>query len=255
MNLTSDMAAVITGGGSGLGEATARHLASFGVKVAIFDVDVAQGESVAQDIGGLFCPVDVTDPEALKRGFEAARKAHGQERILVACAGIAPAQKTVSRGVPHDAALFSKTIAINLQGTFFAASQSAAGMAEAQGFGADVARGVIVMTASVAGMEGQIGQAAYGASKAGVIGLTLPMARDLAPKGIRVVTIAPGLFETPMLLGLPDDVRASLGQQVPYPSRLARPQEYASLVESIVTNDMLNGTVIRLDGAIRLAPS
>ncbi len=255
MKLSTEVSAVITGGGSGLGEATARHLASFGVKVAILDKNPDLGQALAHDIGGVFAEVDVTDTEALKGAFEQARNAHGQERIFVACAGIAPAQKTVSRGQPHDPALFGKTLAVNLEGTFNASAIAAAGMAETSGLGDDQERGVIIMTASVAGYEGQIGQAAYAASKGGVIALTLPMARDLAGKAVRVMTIAPGLFETPMLLGLPQEVQESLGKQAPYPARLAYPSEYASLVQQIVENPMMNGSVVRLDGAIRLPPS
>lgn len=254
MKLDHTMAAVVTGGGSGLGAATARHLAGLGLRVAVFDRDAEAGQAVADEIGGLFCAVDVTSVSELETGFAAARAAHGPERVLITCAGIAPGQKTVARGQPHDPALFAKTIAVNLTGTFSAASIAAAGMVALDPLDADGSRGVIVMTASVAGYEGQVGQAAYGASKAGVIGLTLPMARDLAPNGVRVMTIAPGLFETPMLMGMSDEVRASLGQQVPFPSRLGRAQEYADLVESILRNDVLNGSVIRLDGAIRLAP-
>ncbi|KAJ54372.1 3-hydroxy-2-methylbutyryl-CoA dehydrogenase [Actibacterium mucosum KCTC 23349] len=254
MKWTNDIAAVVTGGGSGLGAATARRLAGLGAKVALFDLNAEAGAAVADEIGGLFCNVDVTSTDSLAEGFAAARAAHGQERILVACAGIAPGQKTVSRGVAHDPGLFAKTLAINLGGTFNAAAQSAAGIATLDSVDADGSRGVIVMTASVAGIEGQVGQAAYAASKGGVIGLTLPMARDLADKGIRVVTIAPGLFETPMMAGLPDDVRDALGGLAPFPARLAKPDEYAQMVQQIVENDMLNGTVIRLDGAIRLPP-
>lgn len=255
MKLDASISAIVTGGGSGLGEATARDLAASGVKVAIFDLNEEGGARVADDIGGVFAKVDVSDYASLEAGFETARTAHGQERILVACAGIAPGQKTVSRGAPHDPAMFARTVAINLTGTFSAASLSATGMTEAAPLDEDGTRGVIVMTASVAGIEGQVGQAAYAASKSGVIGLTLPMARDLAGKGIRVMTIAPGLFRTPMLEGLPDEVQASLGKQVPFPARLARADEYAQLVRQICVNDMLNGSVIRLDGAIRLAPT
>ncbi len=249
-----DLAAVVTGGASGLGEATARHLASKGVKVAIFDRDADRGAAVAGVIDGLFLPVDVTDPDSLSRSFGAAREAHGQERILVACAGIAPAQKTVSKGAPHDAALFAKTINVNLVGTFLAASQSATGMITAAPMGEDRERGVLVLTSSVAGTEGQIGQAAYAASKAGVAGLALPMARDLAPFGVRCVAIAPGLFKTPMLEGLPQEVQDALGGVAPYPARLGDADEFARLVGAIVENPMLNGSTIRLDGAIRLPP-
>lgn len=255
MKLDNTISAVITGGGSGLGEATARRLAAQGVRVAIFDLNEEGGNRVASDLGGTFCKVDVSDYDSLLAGFEKARAAQGQERIVVCCAGIAPGQKTVSKGVPHDPGMFARTIAINLTGTFSAASIAAAGMVAADPVDKDGTRGVIVMTASVAGIEGQVGQAAYGASKGGVIGLTLPMARDLSTKGVRVMTIAPGLFQTPMLLGLPQEVQDSLGSQVPFPARLADPDEYAQLAQHICENDMLNGSVIRLDGAIRLAPT
>ncbi len=254
MRIGADTPAIITGGGSGLGAANARHLAGLGAKLAIFDRDADAGQAVADEIGGVFCAADVSDPESLTAGFKKARSAHGQERILICCAGIAPAQKTASKGQPHDPALFATTLSVNLNGSFFAASQAAAGMSVADPITADGGRGVIIMTASVAGYEGQIGQAAYAASKAGVIGLTVPMARDLARDGIRVMAIAPGLFKTPMLLGLPEEVQQSLGQQVPFPARLADPIEYAMLAQQICENDMLNGSVIRLDGAIRLGP-
>lgn len=254
MKLDSSLAAVVTGGGSGLGAATARRLAAAGVRVAIFDLNEEAGQAVAQELGGVFCKVDVSDYDSLAAGFDQARAAQGQERILVCCAGIAPGQKTQSKGEPHDPALFARTVSINLNGTFFAGSIAAAGMAGADPVTGDGGRGVIVMTASVAGYEGQVGQAAYAASKGGVIGLTLPMARDLSRDGVRVMTIAPGLFLTPMLQGLPQEVQDSLGTQVPFPARLAEPDEYAQLVQQICENDMLNGSVIRLDGAIRLAP-
>ena len=254
MKLSQDISAVITGGGSGLGQATAQRLASLGVKVAIFDLNVEAGTKVAKSLNGVFCEVDVSNYESLSSGFEKARKTHGQERILICCAGIAPGQKTVSKGLPHDPELFARTTAINLNGTFYSGSLAAAGMTNVDPISDDGARGVIIMTASVAGIEGQIGQSAYGASKAGVIGLTLPMARDLSRDGIRVATIAPGLFETPMLKGLPQDVQDALGKQIPFPSRLAKPDEYAMLAQQICENDMINGSVHRLDGAIRLAP-
>ncbi|GAA6211981.1 3-hydroxyacyl-CoA dehydrogenase [Hyphomicrobiales bacterium 4NK60-0047b] len=254
MKLSQDISAIITGGGSGLGKATAQRLASFGIKVAIFDLNVEAGTEVAKNLGGVFCEVDVSSYESLSSGFEKARKAHGQERILICCAGIAPGQKTVSKGLPHDPELFAKTTSINLNGTFYSGSLAATGMVKTSPISDDGARGVIIMTASVAGMEGQVGQAAYGASKAGVIGLTLPMARDLSRDGIRVVTIAPGIFETPMLKGLPQDVQDALGKQIPFPSRLAKPDEYAMLAQQICENDMINGSVHRLDGAIRLSP-
>lgn len=254
MQLSKELAAVVTGGASGLGEATARMLAAEGVRVAIFDLDSERGRAVAADIGGVYCAVDVTDEASMAAGFAAARAAHGPERILVACAGIAPGAKTTSKGAPHPMALFEKAVAINLTGAFRAMAHAATGMAALDPVGEAGERGVLIATASVAAYDGQVGQAAYAASKAGLVGLTLPVARDLAPLGIRCVTIAPGLFETPMLKGLPQEVQDSLGKQTPFPSRLGRPEEYARLVRSIVENPMLNGETIRLDGAIRLAP-
>jgi NAD(P)-dependent dehydrogenase (short-subunit alcohol dehydrogenase family) len=254
MKLGSAISAVVTGGASGLGAATARTLASMGVRVALFDLDRDRGEAVAAEIGGLFCEVDVTSDANVAAGFEAARAAHGQERILVNCAGIAPAARTLSRSGPHSTALFEKVILVNLGGSFRCLSLAAAGMAGLEPVTAFGERGVIVSTASVAAFDGQIGQAAYAASKGGVAALTLPVARDLAPNGIRVMTIAPGIFETPMLSALPAEVQESLGRQVPFPSRLGRPDEYAALVVHICENEMLNGETIRLDGAIRMAP-
>lgn len=260
MELGNTIAAVVTGGASGLGEATARMLAGTGAKVALLDLNAARGEALAAEIGGVFCRCDVTDPESVAGALAAARAAHGQERVTVNCAGIATGQKTASRKrdtgeiVAHDPAGFVRTVTINLVGTFNVASQSAAGMMAADRTGRDGERGVIVMTASVAATDGQIGQIAYAASKGGVLGMTLPMARDLAGDGIRVVTIMPGLFYTPMFDGLSEEVRQSLAASVPFPQRLGDPAEYALLVRSICENPMLNGTGIRLDGAVRLAP-
>jgi len=254
MKLDNSIAAVVTGGGSGLGEATARALADKGVKVGIFDVNETNGAKVAADIGGTFAKVDVSDSESVAQGLKIVRDAHGQERICVNCAGIAIAQKTVSKGEVHSAAHYAKVIGVNLIGTFNVASQAAGGMTATDPINDDGARGVIINTASVAAYDGQVGQIAYGASKAGVAGMTLPMARDLSRDGVRVMTIAPGLFGTPMLLGMPDDVQAALAAQVPFPSRLGNPDEYARLAVHICENDMLNGEVIRLDGAIRMAP-
>ncbi|MBD8893440.1 SDR family NAD(P)-dependent oxidoreductase [Roseibium litorale] len=247
-------AAVVTGGASGLGAATARMLAAEGVKVTLFDRDRTHGEAVAAEIGGLFIEVDVTSQDSVLAGFAAARAAHGQERILINCAGIAPVAKTTSRGEPHPMDMFEKVISVNLVGSFRCITHSATGMSAADPLNGDGARGVIVSTASVAAFDGQIGQVAYAASKAGIAGMTLPVARDLSKSGIRVCTIAPGIFETPMLLGLSQDVQDSLGQQVPFPSRLGRAAEYAQLVKAICENEMLNGETIRLDGAIRMAP-
>lgn len=246
--------AVVTGGASGLGAATAERLAQDGMTVSVFDLDVENGQAQAEKLGGFFVKVDVSDPVSVAKGLEEAVERSGVPRVLVNCAGIGPAAKTVSRGEPHDAAVFEKTVRVNLIGSFNCASQAAAQMVAAEPIDADGTRGVIVNTASVAAYDGQIGQVAYSASKGGIVGMTLPMARDLADKGIRVCTIAPGLFLTPLLEGLPEDVQASLGAQVPFPSRLGDPGEYAAMVSHITQNPMLNGEVIRLDGAIRMAP-
>ncbi|MCV0428366.1 MAG: SDR family NAD(P)-dependent oxidoreductase, partial [Roseibium sp.] len=229
MKLDSTLAAVVTGGASGLGAATARILAGDGVKVTIFDRNADQGNAIAEEIGCVFAEVDVTDQTSVEAGFQKARSAHGQERILVNCAGIAPAAKTTSRGEPHPMDLFEKVIAVNLVGSFRCLSISATGMGTLDPVTDDGGRGVIVSTASVAAFDGQVGQIAYAASKAGVAGMTLPVARDLSKLGIRAMTIAPGIFETPMLLGLPEEVQQSLGQQVPFPSRLGKAREYAQL--------------------------
>ena len=247
------VSAIVTGAGSGLGEATARGLAAKGAKVTIFDVNEA-GAAVADSIGGAFAKTDVTDYDSVKAGLETARAAHGQERIVVNCAGIAPPAKTVSKGAPHDPALFAKIVQVNLIGTFHVASLSAVGMCASDPLSADGERGLIVNTASVAAFDGQIGQIAYSASKAGVAGMTLPMARDLSRDGVRVMTIAPGLFGTPMLRALDQHVQDALAAMVPFPSRLGEPEEFANLVCAIAENTMLNGETIRLDGAIRLAP-
>ncbi|SOB96816.1 SDR family NAD(P)-dependent oxidoreductase [Stappia indica] len=254
MKLGEGIAAVVTGGASGLGAATARRLAAAGVKVTLFDMNVEQGEAIAKEIGGAFVAVDVTSNDSVKAGFAAAREHFGVERILVNCAGIAPVAKTTSRGEPHPLDMFEKVIAVNLVGTFRCIAHSSTAMVELDPVTADGERGVIVSTASVAAFDGQIGQVAYAASKGGVAASTLPIARDLSKSGIRVMTIAPGIFETPMLLGLSQEVQDSLGQQVPFPSRLGRPSEYADLVAAICENPMLNGETIRLDGAIRMAP-
>jgi NAD(P)-dependent dehydrogenase (short-subunit alcohol dehydrogenase family) len=247
-------AAIVTGGASGLGAATALRLAEDGLRVVIFDRNADAGRAHAAHIGGVFVAVDVSDPASVAAGIAEAEAQAGTLRVLVNCAGIGPAAKTVSRGDAHDPMLFDRVIRVNLMGSFFCASQAAARMAAANPVGPDGARGVIVNTASVAAYEGQVGQVAYAASKGGIVGMTLPMARDLADKGIRVCTIAPGLFLTPLLEGLPDEVKTSLGAQVPFPSRLGAPEEYADMVSQIARNPMLNGAVIRLDGAIRMAP-
>ena len=253
------ISAVVTGAASGLGEATARALAARGAKVAIFDRDESKGEAIAADIGGVFCKTDVTSDEAVDAAFAKAREAHGQERVLVNCAGVANAVKTVGRDKatgaikPYPLHQFELAIQINLIGTFRCIAKSAAGMLTLEP-GEDGERGAIVNTASVAAEDGQIGQAAYSASKGGVLAMTLPIARDLMNEGIRVNTILPGIFETPMLLGMPQEVQDALGKMVPFPSRLGKPAEYARLAQHIVENTMLNGETIRLDGAIRMAP-
>lgn len=260
MRLDSTIAAVVTGSASGLGEATARHLASFGVKVGILDLNVERGERVAAELGGTFARCDVTDDASVAEALAAVRARHGVERILVNCAGIVAGRRTVSKDresgalVAHDLGSFSKVIGINLIGTFRMIANSAVAMAGLDPVTEDGGRGVIVNTASVAAEDGQIGQAAYSASKGGVAGMTLPIARDLSSHGIRVVSIMPGIFHTPMFDQISEDYRKSLAQQVPFPQRLGNPNEYASLVETICRNDYLNGTSIRLDGTIRLAP-
>jgi NAD(P)-dependent dehydrogenase (short-subunit alcohol dehydrogenase family) len=260
MEITRETAAIVTGGASGLGEATARRLAAAGAKVAIFDLDAKRGGAVAKEIGGRYCQADVTDEASVDQALAAARAAHGPERILVNCAGIAIAQKTAARSrktgaiEAHPLAGFQKVVAVNLIGTFHMIAKCAAGMLGLDPVTPDGGRGVIVNTASIAASDGQIGQVAYAASKGGVVGLTLPVARDLARDGIRCVTIMPGLFATPMVEGLPEDVRRALGDGIPFPSRLGAPQEYAALVAHIVENDMLNGECIRLDGALRMPP-
>jgi len=247
-------AAIVTGGASGLGAATAERLAEDGLKVTLFDLNEKLGNAHAKKIGGRFERVDVSDSSTVSAGIENVEEAFGPLRVLVNCAGIGGASKTVSRGEAHDPALFEKVVKVNLMGSFHCASQAAAKIAATDPASSDGARGVIVNTASVAAYDGQVGQVAYSASKGGIVGMTLPMARDLADKGIRVCTIAPGLFLTPLLEDLPEDVQTSLGAQVPFPSRLGRPEEYADMVSQITRNPMLNGEVIRLDGAIRMAP-
>jgi NAD(P)-dependent dehydrogenase (short-subunit alcohol dehydrogenase family) len=249
----SGLAAIVTGGASGLGLATAARLAAEGAKVTIFDRSTDLGRTAAAAIGGDFAEVDVTDEAAVAQAVAEAERRHGLARILVNCAGIAPPAKVIGRdGSPQPLAEFARTIAINLTGTFNVLSQVAARMADAEPHGEE--RGVIINTASVAAFEGQIGQAAYAASKGGVAAMTLPVAREFARHGIRVMTIAPGLFMTPMLAALPVEAQDSLGRQVPFPARLGRPEEYADLVVAIIRNAMLNGETIRLDGAIRMAP-
>ncbi|WP_250452182.1 3-hydroxyacyl-CoA dehydrogenase [Caballeronia sp. ATUFL_M2_KS44] len=247
-----DNVVLITGGASGLGAATARLVAANGGKVVIADMNEEAGAALARELSGEFVKCDVSQESDAQRAVDAATKL-GTLRGLVNCAGIAPASKTVGRDGPHPLDLFSKVVAVNLIGTFNMIRLAANVMSKNEPNGAGE-RGVIVSTASVAAYDGQIGQAAYAASKSGVAGMTLPIARDLSRNGIRVMTIAPGLFETPMLLGMPQDVQDALGAMVPFPPRLGKPDEYAMLVKQIFDNPMLNGEVIRLDGAIRLQP-
>lgn len=247
------VAAIVTGGASGLGGSTARRLADAGAKVTIFDLNAELGQATARDIGGQFLSVNVIDEAAVEAAIEEAEAINGKARILVNCAGIAPPAKVIGRdGKAVPLGDFSKIISINLIGSFNMLSKFAARIVDAEQIGEE--RGVIINTASVAAYEGQIGQAAYAASKGGVVSMTLPIAREFARYGIRVMTIAPGIFWTPMLASLPQEAQDSLGKQTPFPSRLGQPEEYAHLVESIVTNPMLNGETIRLDGAIRMAP-
>jgi len=258
MKLDSSIAAVVTGGASGLGEATVRQLAAHGVKVAIFDMNEARGEEVAKEVGGVFCKCNVTSEDDVDAAFAKARAAHGQERILVNCAGTGNAAKTASRDkvtgetkhFPLDA--FNLIIQINLVGTFRCIAKSAKGMLDLEPI--DGERGAIVNTASVAAEDGQMGQAAYSASKGGVVGMTLPIARDLAGDGIRVNTILPGIFDTPLMRGAPEAVKQALAASVPFPKRLGAPEDYAQLALTMITNGYFNGEDVRLDGAIRMAP-
>jgi NAD(P)-dependent dehydrogenase (short-subunit alcohol dehydrogenase family) len=259
MELNSSISAVITGGASGLGEATARALAKHGVKVALFDLNVSKGEAVAAELGGVFARVDVTNEESVAEGFKTARAAIGQERILVNCAGTGNAIKTASRDkktgeirrFPTEA--FDFIIQINLIGTFRCIAHSAQGMLSLDPLEGGE-RGAIVNTASVAAQDGQVGQAAYSASKGGVVGMTLPIARDLSQEGIRVNTILPGIFNTPLLAAAPEQVTAALVAKLPFPPRLGNPPEYASLALQMITNGYFNGESVRLDGSIRMAP-
>jgi len=260
MRLDKSIPAVITGGASGLGAATARALAAKGVKVAILDVNAEAGAKIAKELDGVFASCDVTSEASVDAALATARAAHGQERILINCAGIGVA-KRISRRVketnaiePHDLATFTKVIQVNLIGTFLMMSKSAIGMQATAAITDDGERGVMICTSSVAAQDGQIGQVAYSASKGGVAAMTLPVARDLARDGIRVVTIMPGLFLTPMFAGLSPEAQQSLAASVPFPSRLGQPAEYAALAVHICENSMLNGECIRLDGALRMAP-
>lgn len=254
MNLDGQ-SAIVTGAGSGMGAATAAHLAARGVRVALMDVNEAALAESAESCGGIALSCDVTDAASMESAVARAAKEIGAPRILVNCAGIAPAARIVGRGGPMDLDAFRRVIEVNLVGSFNAMRVVAAAMMALDPVGDDGERGVIVCTASVAAFDGQIGQAAYAASKGGIVALTLPAAREFARHGIRVMTIAPGLVATPMLLGMPQEVQDSLAASVPFPKRFGRAEEFAALVEHIVANTMLNGEVIRLDGAIRMQPS
>lgn len=243
---------IVTGAASGLGAATARMLAQAGARLVLADLQEAAGAALAAELGAVFVRCDVTR-EADGQAVVAAAQAQGSVRGLINCAGVAPAMRTLGRDGPHELALFQRTLEINLLGSFNMCRLAAAAISSSEP-GADGERGVLINTASVAAFDGQIGQVAYAASKAAVAGMTLPMARDLARHGIRVMCIAPGIFETPMLLGMPADVQAALGAMVPFPSRLGKPAEYAQLVRGVIENAMLNGETIRLDGAIRMQP-
>ena len=259
MKLDSTVAAVVTGGASGLGEATARALAAKGVRVAIFDLQADKGEALAAEIGGVFCNVNVTSDESVDAGFAKARARHGQERILVNCAGTGNAVKTASRSkedgsikhFPLDA--FDRIIQINLGGTFRCIAKSAAGMLTLEPM-EDGERGAMVNTASVAAEDGQMGQAAYSASKGGIVGMTLPIARDLMSEGIRVNTILPGIFNTPLMNGAPQAVKDALAASVPFPKRLGHPHEFAHVAMTMIECGYFNGEDVRVDGAIRMAP-
>jgi len=246
--------AIVTGGGSGIGAETARHLARAGAKVALLDVNVAGAESVAAEIGGLAVECDVSSAASAEAAVETAAEAHGPARICVNCAGIGTPGRIVSKTGPLALDDYARVISVNLVGTFNTLRLTSASMTALDPVGDSNERGVIINTASVAAYDGQIGQAAYSSSKGGVVGLTLPAARELAKFGIRVLTIAPGLVETPMLLGLSPEAQKSLGDSVPFPKRLGRPEEFARLALHMIDNVMLNGEVVRLDGAIRLAP-
>ena len=246
-------AAIVTGGASGLGGATASALAAAGAKVAIFDVQDELGDNKAKELGGLYVKTNVADGPNVEASVKAVVEKLGPPRVVVNCADIGRAARTISKSGPHDLGMFAQVIQVNLIGTFNVIRVASWAMSQAEPMD-DGERGVIINTASVAAFDGQIGQAAYSASKGGIAAMTLPLARDLSGVGIRVMAIAPGIFDTPMLSGMPDDLRASLGAMVPFPKRLGRPSEYAQLARDIIGNPMLNGEVIRLDGAIRMAP-
>jgi NAD(P)-dependent dehydrogenase (short-subunit alcohol dehydrogenase family) len=253
--LIAGTAALVAGGASGLGEATARALAAAGATVTIADLNAEKGAALAQELGegASFVEADVTDAEAVAAAVERAAGGDRELRVSVCCAGVGWAERVAHKGGPHNVEIFTKVISINLIGTFNVLSRAAAAMS-ANEPDEEGERGVCVNTASIAAFDGQIGQIAYSASKGGIVGMTLPAARDLAGRGIRVMTIAPGLFDTPLLAALPEEARAALGAGIPHPSRLGRPEEYARMVSEIVANPMLNGETIRLDGALRMPP-
>ena len=258
MELNANISAVVTGGASGLDEVTARKLAALGVKVGIIDMNEEKGQALAKELGGAFAKVNVTSDEEVARGFAELRAAIGQERLLINCAGIGDAGKTASRDRetgainPHSMKRFQRVLDINLSGTFRCIAESAAGMMTLDPI--DGERGAMVNTASAAAEDGQVGQAAYAASKAGIVGMTLPIARDLSRELIRVNTILPGIFDTPLLASAPEPVRQALGAMVPHPARLGMPEEFASLAIEMCRNSYFNGEDVRLDGAIRMAP-
>ena len=247
MKIDNTTSAVVTGGASGLGNAVAKRLRAAGASVTLIDRDADKGAQAATDLGATFAEADVTDAASVAAALSVARAASGQEQICVNCAGIAPAAKTVGRDGVHDLSLFQSVINVNLVGSFNVASQSAAGMVDTK------TEGVIINTASIAAYEGQMGQAAYAASKGGIVGLTLPMARDLARNKIRVMAIAPGIFGTPMVTAMSDEIQDALAAGIPHPARLGDPEEFAKLALHIIENEFLNGSVVRLDGAARLA--
>ena len=249
----NNVAAIVTGGASGLGEGTVRALAAEGCRVAIFDLQEERGEALAKEVGGIFVRCDVSSAESAEAAFKTAREAHGLCGIAVNCAGIAPAAKIVGREGPMALDAFNRVIQVNLVGSFNIMRLAAAEMMQREA-NADGERGIIICTASVAAYEGQIGQAAYSASKGGVVAMTLQSARELARSGIRVNTIAPGLFMTPMMAGMPQEVQDSLAATLPFPQRLGRPEEFGMMVNQMVKNPILNGEVIRLDCALRMAP-
>lgn len=259
MKLDNSIAAVITGGASGLGEATARQLAATGVSVTLFDMNAERGEQIARELGGVFCQANVTSDSDIDQAFAKARAAHGQERILVNCAGTGRSVKTASRDKATGAIkhfpldLFETLVQINLIGTFRCIAKSAAGMLTLDPLD-NGERGCIINTASAAAEDGQVGQAGYSASKAGIVGMTLPIARDFMNDGIRVNTILPGIFDTPLMSRAPDNVKDALAASVPFPKRFGQPEEYAALALALITNAYMNGEDIRLDGAIRMPP-